>query len=89
MVEGLDMALYSERMETDRLKTVLYSVRLDMPCSAEVAVESGSELLETSFVLGFLLDGWNAGAAGLTGFSTRLRFQPDFWLKNGSVLLVY
>ena len=86
MVEGLDMALCSEWMETDRLETVLDSVRLEMPCSAEVAVESGSELLETSFVLGFLLDGW---VAGLTGFSTRLKFQPDFWLKNGSVLLVY
>ena len=81
--DGLDMASYSGWLETQR--------------SSGVALASEYELLVTrlgpGFLLagwdGFLKDGWDVVADGLSDSSVRLRFQPGFWLKNGSVLLVY
>ena len=43
----------------------------------------------TRFALGFLLAGWDVGDAGWIMFSTLLKFQPGFWLKNYSFHPVY
>ena len=43
----------------------------------------------TKFALGFLKAGLDVGAADWIVFSTPLKFQPDFWLKNHSFHSAY